>query len=405
MKIRYLLKKKETDFLIYVALYELDETVLISTGQRIKREAWSFKDNQPKAHRSPIAKAIEKVKAEVTKAITRLEGAEQDPTPAAVRKEYLKMRSATVEVRRKVIIQEKNDLSKIVNLAEWWQDNGLFKYRKNTQRAVKSSIQTFIDYLKSHKLTTLERKALSPAIIDAYDRYLLTKKHTDNTHGRLMKHLIWFLHSIVFNTDFIKVRSAPVVKISLTLEELRALETVDVSERVEWQKAKDCFLIGCYTGLRISDIKRLNPINTKGGLIQMRLLKTNKEVKIPIIKACDEILKRYNYRSPRFPDQKVNEHIKEVCKEAKINSPIIKPIHRGGEMETKTFKKYKLITSHVAGKTFITLAPKLWGLTPAEIAHIVGKDLRTLLLSYFNDQSESGRLKMIAADEKMKVVS
>jgi integrase len=188
------------------------------------------------------------------------------------------------------------------------------------------------------------------------------------------------------------------------LEELRLLEEVDVSERVEWQKAKDCFLIGCYTGLRISDIKRLNPVNTKDGLIQMRLLKTNKEVKIPIIKSCDEILKRYGYRSPRFPDQKVNEHIKEVCKKAKINSPIIKPIHRGGEMTTKTYKKYKLITSHVAGKTFITLAPKLWGLTPAEIAHIVGKDLRTLLSSYFNDQSESGRKKMIEMDlQQMKV--
>lgn len=403
MKIRYLLKKKDTDFLIYVAIYELDETVLISTGQRIRKGEWSIKDNKPKDHRSTVAKAIEKVKAEVMKSITRLEGTGEDPTPAAVRIEYKKMHGATVEARRQSIVKEKNDLSKVVILAKWWQDNGLFKYRKNTQRAVKSSIQTFIDYLKAHKLSSLEQKALAPAIINAYDRYLLTKKHSDNTHGRLMKHLTWFLHSIGFKTDFIKIRTNPVVKISLTLEELRLLENKDVSERVEWQKAKDCFLIGCYTGLRISDIKRLNPVNTKDGMIQMRLLKTNKEVKIPIIKACDEILKRYNYRSPRFPDQKVNEHIKEVCKEAKINSPVIKPIHRGGEMETKTYKKYKLITSHVAGKTFITLAPKLWGLTPAEIAHIVGKDLRTLLLSYFNDQSESGRQKMMDMDSKLKV--
>lgn len=403
MKIRYLLKKKETDFMIYVAIYELDETVVISTGQRIKKGDWSVKDNFPKDHKSSTSKAISKVKAEVMKAITRLEGIGEEPTPAGIKKEYFKAHLTAVEDRRTAIKKEKTDLSKIVKLAEWWKDNGVFKYRKNTQRAVKSSIQKFIDYLKTHNLSSLEQKALTPTIINAYDRHLLSKKKSDNTHGRLMKHLRWFLQSIGFNTDFIKVRSMPVVKISLTLEELRLLENKDVSERVEWQKAKDCFLIGCYTGLRISDIKRLNPVNTQGGFIQMRLLKTNKEVKIPIIKACDEILKRYAYRAPRFPDQKVNEHIKEVCKEAKINSPIIKQIHRGGEMETKTYKKYELITSHVAGKTFITLAPKLWALTPAEIAHIVGKDLRTLLLSYFNDQSESGRQKMIEMDSQLKV--
>lgn len=50
MKIRYLLKKKETDFLIYVALYELDETVLISTGQHIKKGEWDFATNTPKDH-------------------------------------------------------------------------------------------------------------------------------------------------------------------------------------------------------------------------------------------------------------------------------------------------------------------------------------------------------------------
>src|SRR5688572_14789703 len=123
MKIRYLLKKKETDFLIYVAIYELDQTVLISTGQHIKKGEWSVKDNLPKEHRSVVAKAIQKVKADVLKAITRLEGDEEEPTPAAVRQEYKNMRSAAVVVRRKEIVKEKNDLSKIVKLAEWWKDN------------------------------------------------------------------------------------------------------------------------------------------------------------------------------------------------------------------------------------------------------------------------------------------
>jgi hypothetical protein len=60
--------------------------------------------------------------------------------------------------------------------------------------------------------------------------------------------------------------------------------------------------------------------------------------------------------------------------------------------------KHDLITSHIAGKTFITLAPQRWGLTPAEIAGIVGKDLKTLISSYFNDQSDEARRKIIHMD-------
>jgi hypothetical protein len=37
-------------------------------------------------------------------------------------------------------------------------------------------------------------------------------------------------------------------------------------------------------------------------------------------------------------------------------------------------------------------------LTPAEIAGIVGKDLKTLIGSYFNDQSEEARRKIIQMD-------
>lgn len=221
-----------------------------------------------------------------------------------------------------------------------------------------------------------------------------------------MKHLRLFLKDIDFDASFLEIRSESVVKISLTVDELRLLENVDVSKRVEWQKAKDAFLIGAYTGLRISDIKELNPVNTAGGFIEKKLLKNNKWVKIPIIKACDDILKRYGYKYHGMPQQKVNQFIKEVASEAKIDTPIMRTRTKGGEVENKIFLKHELITTHVASKSFITLAPQLWNLTPAEIAHIIGKDLRTMLAHYFNDQSEIGRQKMIEADHRsnMKAV-
>jgi hypothetical protein len=64
-----------------------------------------------------------------------------------------------------------------------------------------------------------------------------------------------------------------------------------------------------------------------------------------------------------------------------------------------TKPKHELITSHIAGKTFITLAPKLWNLSPAEIAAIVGKNVQTLLKHYFGDQGDEAREKMIRYDQ------
>lgn len=407
MKIRPLLKKKDTGYLVYVALYEGDSTEIISTGQYVKQSEWSKKDNSPKDQRSPAAKAIERVKSELHKVILRMEADDIVPTPVTTKERYRIWKSEQRDTLSTADKAAKAASSTIVSMAEWWQENGLYRHRASTQKVLKSSLNIFINYLKNHKLGNLERKALSTGIIKSYERYLLRElKATDNTHGKLMKHLRLFLKDIDFDTSFFEIRSEPVLKVSLTVEELRLLENVDVSKFVEWQKAKDTFLIGCYTGLRISDIKQLNPVNTAGGFIQKKLLKNGKWVKIPIIKACDDILKRYDYKYPGMPEQKVNQFIKKVAEEAKIDTPLMRTRTKGGEVENEIFPKYKLITTHVASKSFITLAPQLWNLTPAEIAHIIGKDLRTMLTHYFNDQSEIGRQKMIEADHRstMKAV-
>lgn len=404
MKIRYLLRKRVNPPQIYLALYSNDFTELIYTGQRIPLSEWSKKDRAPKKHDSDVFHAIEKVKKDVQKAIKRLEAEDKPVTPFTAKQEYLSLVKANEKAQGESDRKAKKELVTVTKLANQWLENELFRYRKSSQKSITESINAFTGYLKMAGLATLQRKELTQEVISGYERYLLEKKKlSDNTHGKRMKQLRWFLKSLDFDISKIKIRSAKRTKISLTLSELTKLENVEVFT-VEHQKAKDLFLLGCYTGLRISDLKRLNHINTQGGFITLQLQKNDKEVKIPITAECDRILAKYNYHAPKISEQALNERIKEVCDKAGIDEKIGIDSTKAGKKITTYQPKYKVITSHVAGKTFITLAPKKWGLTPAEIASIVGKDLKTLINSYFNDQADEARRKIIALDTvKMQV--
>jgi integrase len=402
MKVRYLIKrrnKKAKDYHIYVALYDGDTTEIISTGQRTSLKEWDRTHGIPKDHRSDVSSAIEKVKADVQKAIKRLEVDEEPVTPFTIKDKYAATKSTKSQTQAQADRKAKADLVTIVKLADRWLQEELFRFRKSTQKSVTESINAFTSYLKTAGLASLERRELNKEIITKYERYLLEKrKLSDNTHGKRMKQLRWFLKSLDYDVSSIKLRSSKKTIVSLTLAELRKLEAVDVSERVEWQKAKDMFLLGCYTGLRVSDLRRLNHTNTRDNFITLKLLKNNRDVKIPIVADAQRILDKYGSRAPKISEPAINEGIKEVCEKAVINQPIEVDITRGGQRITMMKPKHELITSHIAGKTFITLAPQRWGLTPAEIAGIVGKDLKTLINSYFNDQSDEARLKIIQMD-------
>lgn len=399
MKIRYLLKRKGqgAQHPVYLALYLNDQTEIIFTGQRIQLSDWSVSERQPKKHNSDIYRAIEKVKHEVQKTIRRLEADEQPVTPYTVKDAYVRSLELKVASQANLDKKSKSEAISIVKMADHWIENEIFRFRKSTQKSVKESINAFKAYLLVVGLGALERRDLTQDTISKYERYLLEKKKlSDNTHGKRMKHLRWFLKTLDFDITKIKIRSSKKTIVALTIEELKKLEHVNVSSSLEKQKAKDLFLLGCYTGLRISDLKRLNVSNTVNGFITLKLLKNNRDVRIPIIKECHEILARYGFRAPRISEQALNENIKKVCNDAKITDLIEVDTTEGGNRLTTMVPKNSVITSHIAGKTFITLAPKKWNLTPAEIAAIVGKDLKTLINSYFQLPLESAINKMTA---------
>jgi hypothetical protein len=92
-----------------------------------------------------------------------------------------------------------------------------------------------------------------------------------NTIGRMIRALKTLLNEATeygYNTnmDFRKKKfkgaSEEVDKIYLNLKELEILQNIDLSKKPSYERVRDLFLIGCYTGLRFSDFIQIKPVES-----------------------------------------------------------------------------------------------------------------------------------------------
>lgn len=119
------------------------------------------------------------------------------------------------------------------------------------------------------------------------------------------------------------------------------------------------FLIGAYTLLRISDYKRLTDVNAVDGVIRIKPKKRskgrmNRDVVIPMHPVVKEILNNGFDMGTSLSEQKLNKHIKELCKMVGMNqTEIVVRTEKGKEVE-RHFEKWELITSHTARRSAAT---------------------------------------------------
>lgn len=129
----------------------------------------------------------------------------------------------------------------------------------------------------------------------------------------------------------------------------------NMSRRIAgYNVAKNKFLIGAFTGLRVSDFNRLSEVNIQDDRIRIRTKKTDTHTVIPIHWVIREILDSgFDIATP-LSEQKLNEHIKEVCKMAGIDSPIETTHFAGGRRITEVSPKWQLVSNHTARRSGIT---------------------------------------------------
>lgn len=204
-------------------------------------------------------------------------------------------------------------------------------------------------------------------------------------------------NSTIHNKNFI-APSAESDSIYLTEDELLKIHNLDITaELIEsiypelaknkiqpriraYSKARDIFLIGAFTGLRVSDYARLKEMNITDS-IRIQTAKTGTKVVIPIHWVVQEILDRGFDFSAKMYDQKINAYIKEVGKAAGICDDVMITRNIGNTSIQETYKKYELITTHTARRSFATNAYKA-GIPTIAIMKITGHTRETTFLSY-----------------------
>jgi integrase len=156
----------------------------------------------------------------------------------------------------------------------------------------------------------------------------------------------------------------------LSLNEIKKLLELDLPKGSVLDFSRDIFLIGCYTGLRVSDIKRISPNHirqdVKGMYLEIRTLKTETDLKIPLNQNVIDILTKYTFRIPKFWEQVVNRNLK-----------LIAP--RIGLKEDRA----KRLSIHVSRHSFARLAYEI-GIPSLYIMKITGHQSERNFLRYVN---------------------
>lgn len=144
---------------------------------------------------------------------------------------------------------------------------------------------------------------------------------------------------------------------ALDIPMLKSKGIIDVKSTIE--ETRDLFIIGCWTGLRQSDLnhleKALFDVEATEPTITVVTEKTSEKVKIPMHRYIKELYAKYEGKFPKMRDKsRFNEHLKELGRLAEINDEVIIKENRGGKVTSIKYKKYQLIKCHTARRSFAT---------------------------------------------------
>jgi integrase len=365
--------KNETSIILDYS-FGRNNRLKFATGYKVKPKNWD-KTNQ-RIRSVAIIKNREKVNSDLLNfssefldAVSRLEEDDkQDKNKLKILLSKIIRKTENVDKKITTFFEFADDFIK--RKEDQAKNLGAVKLSPITVRSYKQTINRIREFNANVKYN-LDFESIDLKFYYAFITYLEKKDYSINTIGKHIKNLVTILNRatedgvnkfLSYKHSEFKTVSMETFSIYLTELEIDALFKVDLSKNKNWELARDIFLIGYYTGQRISDYNGIKKEQIKNfeaqEVFEFNQQKTSKRIFVPIHSRVKEIMnERYNgFPPPKLNSPDINEFIKEAGREAEINEEITIRKIKGGKKITDTDYKYNLIVSHSARRSFCTNA-------------------------------------------------
>ncbi len=371
-----------------------------STGQKIHPKFWNAKKEKQRSKETRLFEGY----GEFNTLLDNLENCAHNhyrkllndkitPTPDL-------LRPALNEVLKKSDGKETD----LISFAEYIVETS--DRKPGTKKQLRQSIRILREFKQATK-RSLHFDSIDLEFYDLFIDFLIRKDYGKNTIGTFIKNIKVFMgeavdRKLTTNLQYKNRRFKNVEEnaetIYLSESEIKKLYNLSLANTKRLEKVRDLFIIACYTGLRFSDLIELRKENVSqdGNVVRIRTQKTGEVVIIPLKGYVKEILNKYEGMPPQsFSNQKMNDYLKELGELAEIDENVIITATKGGIRKAEDFKKWQLITTHTARRSFATNA-YLSGLPTISIMKITGHRTEKSFLKYIKISQEDNANKLLS---------
>lgn len=296
----------------------------------------------------------------------------------------------------------------------------------NNMRNLLNHLRDFQTY--SHR--TIEFDTIDMKFYYGFTDYLTkVKKVNINSIGKLITNTkvlmrealeLGYTNNTIFTHRKFRSASAETDAIYLTEKEIEELRKLDLSDKKKLERVRDLFIVGCYTGLRYSDLSKLAFAKVDDDILEVTQTKTGDRVHIPLRIEVKEMVAKYDGEFPEaISNQKFNDYLKDVCRECELlKKEVSIKTFVAGKRETLTKPKYFFVKSHTARRSFATNEYLARDLQTAEIRAITGHKTDKSFYKYIRvtprenaenvakkwKEREQKRLRLVPENNQLKAV-
>ena len=383
MQVKFYLKKSEKDRLstLYVQItHNYEKVRFYFTNIKINPAHWSQdKEEVKKSHEghSDLNQKLQTDKHRIIKLMTKYGNENNDKYPD---KETIK-KLLHKEFRNEEVITQTDKLKTFWGFVTHFINSSINGVRKNSSGdsiapgtikcyvTLKNLLSSFEEYAGKK----IQFESIDFEFYTDFTEYLqnkrLLKKNTISKHIRTLKTIMRealdsdYHTNIKFSSRRFSAPNELTTAMYLNESELSELFSLNLTDTPGLERVRDLFIVGCYTGLRFSDLQHVTKKNIKPDhenpndlYLQIKQTKTKGIVMIPVHEMVLTILTKYDFVLPKpISIQKSNSHLKEICKKLpSLNKRESIEYTKGGKQVMETLEKYKLISSHTARRSFAT---------------------------------------------------